>query len=192
LSAGVPISSVTVKGERIDQGWCCRISLMPCRKVTCRSATLSPRRERRLSDGDMAGDRPSNVLRVPIPKLYATAHVGDGVVSKGTQKGCEVSKGDYIQLEPEELEAIGLESKRTIEIDEFVPKEEIDDLYIADPYYVVPDGDVGQQAFAVIREAIRKEGMVAIGKIVFTSREYIIALEPREKGMMGAALTSSL
>ena len=116
------------------------------------------------------------------------AESGDDVEAADIIKGYEVSKGDYIELEPEELEAIALESKRTIEIDEFVPKEEIDDLYLADPYYVVPDGDVGQQAFAVIREAIRKEGMVAIGKVVFTSREHIIALEPRDKGMMGVTL----
>jgi Ku70/Ku80 beta-barrel domain len=57
-------------------------------------------------------------------------------------------------------------------------------LYLNNPYYIVPDGEVGTQAFAVIREAIKQEGMVAIGKVVFTSREHIIALEPRGKGMM--------
>src|SRR3984957_5608566 len=61
-----------------------------------------------------------------------------------------------------------LESKRTIEIEQFVSRSEIDLLYLRDPYYIVPDGEVGQQAFAVMREAIRKEGMVALGKIVFT------------------------
>jgi DNA end-binding protein Ku len=69
-----------------------------------------------------------------------------------------------------------------------VPKEEIDELYVNSPYYIAPDGEVGQQAFAVIREAIRKEGMVAIGKIVFTSREHIIALEARGKGLLGMTL----
>jgi Ku protein len=69
-----------------------------------------------------------------------------------------------------------------------VPRQEIDELYLRDPYYIVPDGEVGQQAFAVIREAIRKEGMVALGKIVFTSREHIIALEARGKGMLGVTL----
>src|SRR5438552_14925896 len=64
---------------------------------------------------------------------------------------------------------IAIESKRTIEIDEFVPKKEIDEVYLNSPYYLIPDGDVGQQAFAVIREAIRKEGMVALGRVVFTS-----------------------
>ncbi len=103
-------------------------------------------------------------------------------------KGYEVGKGEYIELEPEELEAVAIESTRTIEIDEFVPRKEIDDLYLNNPYYVVPDGEVGQQAFAVIREAIRKEGMVALGRVVFTSREHVIALEPRGKGLLGLTL----
>ncbi len=85
------------------------------------------------------------------------------------------------------LEAIAIESKRTIEIDEFVPKKEIDELYLNSPYYLVPDGEVGQ-AFAVIREAIRKEGMVALGRVVFTSREHVIALEARDKGLLGVTL----
>ena len=69
-----------------------------------------------------------------------------------------------------------------------MPKKEIDELYLNSPYYLVPDGEVGQQAFAVIREAIRKEGMVALGRVVFTSREHIIALEPRGKGLLGMTL----
>jgi DNA end-binding protein Ku len=103
-------------------------------------------------------------------------------------KGYEVGKGEYIELEPEELEAVAIESTRTIEIDEFVPKKEIDEIYLNNPYYIVPDGEVGQQAFAVIREAIRKEGMVALGRVVFTSREHVLALEPRGKGLLGITL----
>jgi DNA end-binding protein Ku len=113
---------------------------------------------------------------------------GDEVDSADIIKGYEVGKGDYIELDPEELEAVAIDSKRTIDIDEFVPKDEIDELYLNSPYYIAPDGEVGQQAFAVIREAIRKEGMVAIGKVVFTSREHIIALEPRGKGLLGITL----
>jgi DNA end-binding protein Ku len=116
------------------------------------------------------------------------AETGDEVDSSHIIKGYEVAKGEYIELEPQELDAVAIESKRVIEIDEFVPKAEIDELYLRDPYYIVPDGEVGQQAFAVIREAIRKEGMVALGKVVFTSREHIIALEPRDKGMVGVTL----
>ena len=116
------------------------------------------------------------------------AETGDEVDSSDIVKGYEVGKGEYIEIEPEELEAIAIESKRTIEIDEFVPKKEIDELYLNSPYYIVPDGEVGQQAFAVIREAIRKEGMVALARVVFTSREHVIALEPRGKGLLGMTL----
>jgi DNA end-binding protein Ku len=116
------------------------------------------------------------------------ADTGDEVEADDIIKGYEVGKGEYIEIDPEELEAIAIESKRTIEIDEFVPKKEIDELYLNNPYYIVPDGEVGQQAFAVIREAIRKEGMVALAKVVFTSREHIVAIEPRGKGMMGVTL----
>ena len=103
-------------------------------------------------------------------------------------KGYEVSKGEYIEVEPEELEAVEIDSRRVIDIEQFVPKDEIDELYINSPYYIVPDGEVGQQAFAVIREAIRKEEMVAVGRVVFTSREHIIAIGARGKGMMGVTL----
>src|SRR5499427_1471543 len=116
------------------------------------------------------------------------AETGREVAADDIVKGYEVSKGEYIELEPEELEAIALESKRVVEIEKFVPKADIDELYLDSPYYIVPEGEVGQQAFAVIREAIRKEGMVALGKIVFTSREHIIALEARGKGMLGVTL----
>ena len=116
------------------------------------------------------------------------SETGDEVEQVDIIKSYEVTKGEYIELDPEELEAVAIESKRTIEIEEFVPKAEIDEIYMRDPYYIVPDGEVGQQAFAVIREAIRKEGMVALGKVVFTSREHVIALEAREKGLMGITL----
>jgi DNA end-binding protein Ku len=116
------------------------------------------------------------------------AETGDEVPNDNIIKGYEVAKGEYIELDPEELEAVAIESKRTLEIEQFVPKEDIDELYLRDPYYIVPDGDVGQQAFAVIRDAIHKEGVVALGKVVFTTREHVIALEPRDNGMVGVTL----
>ena len=116
------------------------------------------------------------------------AETGDEVDNADIVKGYEVAKGEYIELEPDEIEAVAIDSKHVIDIEEFVPRSEIDELYLRDPYYIVPDGEVAQQAFAVIREAIRKEGMVALGKVVFTSREHIIALEARGKGMVGVTL----
>jgi DNA end-binding protein Ku len=124
--------------------------------------------------------------RIKYQKLDAES--GDEVAAENVIKGYEVGKGEYLEINPEELEAVAIESKRTIEIDEFVPKNEIDELYLNTPYYIVPDGEVGQQAFAVIREAICEEGMVAIAKVVFTSREHIIALEARDKGLLGITL----
>lgn len=113
---------------------------------------------------------------------------GEEVEQSDIMKGYEVEKGSYIELTPEELEAAAIDSTRTIDIDEFVPQKEIDELYLGNPYYLVPDGDVGVEAFAVIREAIKQEGMVALGRVVFTSREHIIGLKPRGKGMMGVTL----
>jgi DNA end-binding protein Ku len=103
-------------------------------------------------------------------------------------KAYEKSKGKYIPVEPEELEAVAIESKRTIEIDQFVGRKEIDELYFANPYYIIPDGEAGAQAFTVIRDAIEEEGMVALGRVVFTSREHVIALEARGKGILGVTL----
>jgi Ku protein len=75
-----------------------------------------------------------------------------------------------------------------VSIDEFVPKSSIDPRYLIRPYYLVPDGKVGHDAFAVIRETIRNMNMVAIGRVVFTSREHIIGLEPLGKGLVGTLL----
>jgi len=116
------------------------------------------------------------------------AETGDEVEPENIIKGYEATKGEYIEIATEELEAVALESKRVLDIDQFVPKQEIDELYLNNPYYIIPDGEVGQEAFAVIREAIRKEGMVALGKVVFTSREHVMALEARGKGLVGLTL----
>ena len=103
-------------------------------------------------------------------------------------KGYEVSKGQYLEVTEEELEAISIESTRTIDIDQFVPKQEIDELYNIRPYYIAPDGKVGADAFGVIRDAIEDMKMVALGRVVLTSREHVIALEARGKGLMGTLL----
>ena len=113
---------------------------------------------------------------------------GEEVPYDDIVKGYEVSKGNYIEVTDEELEAISIESTRTIDIDEFVPKDEIDELYNIRPYYIAPDGKVGADAFGVIRDSIEDMKMVALGRIVLTSREHVIALEPRGKGLMGTLL----
>jgi len=116
------------------------------------------------------------------------AETGKQVRDEDIIKGYEVAKGRYVEITDEELEAIALGSTHTIKIDLFVPRNEIDEIYWNLPYYIIPEGDVGRQAFAVIREAIRKEGMIALGHVVFTTREHVIAVEPRGKGMLGVTL----
>jgi DNA end-binding protein Ku len=107
------------------------------------------------------------------------SETGEVVPREDIARGYEVGKGQYLVVEDEELEAVQIESTRTIDIDEFVPRKEIDDRYIDSPYYIAPDGQVGQDAFAVIRDTIGKMNMVALGRIVLTRREHVIALEPR-------------
>ena len=113
---------------------------------------------------------------------------GEEVPSDHIIKGYEVAKGEYIEVTDDELAAVALESTKTIDIDEFVPKIEIDELYNIRPYYIAPDGKVGQDAFVVIRDAIEQMKMVAIGRVVLTSREHVIAITPRGKGLMGTLL----
>src|SRR5437660_8090909 len=116
------------------------------------------------------------------------ADTGEEVPNDEIVKGFKVDTDTYVEVSKEELENVALESTRTIDINEFVPKADIDPRYLIRPYYLVPDGKVGHDAFAVIRETIRSMNMVAIGTVVLTSREHIIALEPLGKGLMGTLL----
>ena len=116
------------------------------------------------------------------------AETGEEVASDDIVKGYKVDTDTFIEVTKDELENIALESTRTIEIDEFVPKADIDSRYLIRPYYLVPDGKVGHDAFAVIRETVRSLNKVAIGRVVLTNREHIIALEPLGKGLMGTLL----
>src|SRR4051794_36179913 len=116
------------------------------------------------------------------------ADTGEEVANEDIMKGYKVDTDTYTELSKDELEHIALESTRTIEIDEFVPRTDIDSRYVIRPYYLVPDGKVGHDAFAVIRETIRTMNKVAIGRVVLTNREHIIALEPLDNGLMGTLL----
>jgi DNA end-binding protein Ku len=116
------------------------------------------------------------------------ADTGEEVAPEDIMKGFKVDTDTYVEVTKEELENVALESTRTIEIDEFVQRDEIDPRYIIRPYYLCPDGKVGHDAFAVIRETIREMNKVAIGRVVLTNREHIIALEALDKGLMGTLL----
>ncbi|MBI5318925.1 Ku protein [Bradyrhizobium sp.] len=116
------------------------------------------------------------------------ADTGEEVSNEDIIKGYKVDTDTYVEVTKDELDDIALESTRTIEIDEFVPRSDIDSRYVIRPYYLVPDGKVGHDAFAVIRETIRNMDKVAIGRVVLTNREHIIALEPLDNGLMGTLL----
>jgi len=92
------------------------------------------------------------------------SETGEVVSREDMVRGYEVAKGQYMIVEDEEIEAVQIESTRTIDIDRFVPKRELDERYIDSPYYIAPDGTVGQEAFAVIRDTIGKLNMVALGR----------------------------
>ena len=116
------------------------------------------------------------------------SETGEVVSREDMVRGYEVAKGQYMIVEDEEVEAVQIESTRTIDIDQFVPKNEIDERYVDSPYYIAPDGAVGQEAFAVIRDTIAKLNMVALGRVVLARREHVIALEPKGRGLVGTTL----
>ncbi len=103
-------------------------------------------------------------------------------------KGYEIGRGSYIQVEDDDLDRVKLESNHTIEIESFVPRSEIDKRYLDTPYYLIPNDNVAQEAFAVIREAMRDEKRVALARVVLHRRERIIMLEALDKGMLATTL----
>ncbi len=123
-----------------------------------------------------------------IKYIKVDAETGDEVESSDIIKGYQVDEGNYVTIEKDELANLALESTRTIDIEHFVPKAEIDELYVDRPYYIIPDGKIGHDAYTVIRETIKATDKVALGRLVLTNREHIIALEPRDKGLMGLLL----
>ena len=103
-------------------------------------------------------------------------------------RGYELSKGRYVEIDEDELDAIEIESTHTLDIDGFVPVAEIDKRYFDRPYYIAPEGKAGAEAFAVIRDAMKDKERVAIARIVMAHREHVIALEPLGKGLVGTTL----
>jgi len=103
-------------------------------------------------------------------------------------KGYEVSKGEYVLLTDEEIKSVKLESTKTIDIESFVPAKDIDRIYWDNPYFLAPDGKIGQDAFNVIRTAMEKSGKIALARVVMSTRERLLALEPRGKGILAYTL----
>jgi DNA end-binding protein Ku len=106
-------------------------------------------------------------------------------------KGYEIEKGHYVVVTDEEIQNVRLETTRTLDIERFVDEGDIDRLYWNDPYYLVPDGDMAVEAFTVIREAMTKASQVALGRLVMHQRERLMALEPRDRGIVVYSLRAN-
>jgi DNA end-binding protein Ku len=113
---------------------------------------------------------------------------GEVVESDGQARGYEIAKREYVLLEEDEIESVAIESTHTIDIESFVPREEIDEVYLDAPYYLAPDGKVAEEAFAVIRDAMRERQVVGLGRVVLYRRERIVMLEPRGNGIAARTL----
>jgi len=123
-----------------------------------------------------------------LKQQLVDAENGEPVEKEDIGRGYEFAKGQYLQIEDEEIEKIRIESSHTVNIDAFVPKSEIDNRYLDSPYYIAPTDQVGQEAFAVIRDAIREKDMAALGRIVISRREYVVMLEAFDKGLLATTL----
>ena len=106
-------------------------------------------------------------------------------------KGFAIAKDEYVLLDKEDFESVKLESTRIIDIEKFVARETIDRLYWDTPYHLVPSGKTGTEAFAVIREAMKRKGMVAIGRLVMSTRERVCAIEIEEDGLVLTTLRTT-
>jgi len=125
-----------------------------------------------------------------IRMITVDAGTEEPVERKSLVKGFEIAKGEYVIVTQDEIDAVKLESTKTIDIETFVPSDDIDRLYWDNPYYLVPDGKMAAEPFVVIREAMERSGQIALGRIVMSSRERLIAIEPRDKGLVATILRS--
>ncbi len=123
-----------------------------------------------------------------LRRLMVDGETGEAVESGEQMRGYEVSKGDYVTFENDELDGIALESTHTIDIDAFVPRADIGDVYLDSPYYMAPNEKIGEDAFAVIRDAMKKRGMAGLGRVVMNRRERVVMLEPSGPGIVATTL----
>jgi DNA end-binding protein Ku len=123
-----------------------------------------------------------------VKRQFVDAETGDVVENEDQAKGYPVAKNAYLLVDDDELDKIQIESTHTIDIEKFVPRAEIDPRYDDAPYYIAPGERVGEEAFAIIRDAMRDEKVVGLGRVVIARRERIMMLEPLGKGILGTAL----
>ncbi len=123
-----------------------------------------------------------------LKQQFVDAETGAVVEKEDVGRGYEIGKGQYLEIRDEEIEAVRIASTHTIEIESFVTRREIDDRYLDSPYFITPTGRVGQEAFAVIRDAMREKDVVALGRVVLATREHVVLLEAFDKGLLAITL----
>jgi len=156
-----------------------KLSLVSC-SVALYSATTTSERIRFNILNRKTGNRVRN--------LVIDSETEEPVETEDRIKGYQFEKGQYVQVEDEELDEVALESTHTIDIESFVPRDEVDEIYLDESYYIVPNDKVAYEAFAVIRDAMEKENLVGLARVVLYRRERILMLQPRGKGLMATAL----
>jgi DNA end-binding protein Ku len=156
-----------------------KLSLVSC-PIALHSATSSSERVSFRQINKKTGNRLRQQLVDEVTR--------EPVESEDKARGYEYAKNSYVMIEDEELEAVAVESNHTIEIDKFVPRAQIDERYLDSPYYIIPNDQVGQEAFAVIREAMRGKDMAALARVVLAKRERVVMLQPWDKGIMATTL----
>ncbi|WP_046866084.1 Ku protein [Microvirga massiliensis] len=156
-----------------------KLSLVSC-AVALYPATSSSARVRFHTLNRATGNR--------VKRQFIDSETGEPVETDAQVKGYEVGKGSHVFIEDEELEAIRIESSHTIDIESFVPRDQVDQRYLESPYYIAPDDKVAQEAFAVIRDAMREKGRAGVARLVIARREWMVLLEPLGKGILATLL----
>jgi DNA end-binding protein Ku len=157
-----------------------KLSLVSCSIALYRATTTNER-----THFNVINRETGNRVRYDV----VDAESGEEVPQEDRVKGYRKGKGDdYVLLEDGELDQVALESTHTIDIESFVPREQVDELYLDESYYIVPDEEVGYEAFAVIRDALEKKKLVGLARVVLSRREHLVMLEPRDKGVVATLL----
>src|ERR1044072_682213 len=167
-------SRVTIMAPRPTWKGYLKLSLVSC-AVAMYTATSTSSRIRLNIINRETGNR--------IRNQAIDSETGDVVENENKVKGYEVDDGRYVLLEEDELDEVALESTHTIDIESFVDRSEVDEIYLDESFYIVPNDEVAYEAFAVIREAMKKKNMVGLGRVVMHRRERLLMLQARGKGI---------
>jgi DNA end-binding protein Ku len=165
--------------ERASWSGYLKLSLVSC-AVSLFPATTQAERTRFHVVNRKTGNR--------VKRVFIDAETEKVVDSDEQVKGFEVAKGEYLLIENDEIDDLKIESSHTIDIDQFVPREEVNSRFLDTPYYMAPDDKVATEAFAVIREAMENEGKAGVARVVLARRERMVLLEPLGKGILATTL----